>query len=183
MGVQECTHTLMTVLSGSNTIMNCGYSQIYPFYTKFPEGTYWWNGPTTIVRPAGLWSSVNLPRTLSVATPPSYYRRIRRGVITYYQGIEGALPLIITYHVWSLDRPNYPFCLLFSIVHEAHDYIGTMSGLSQYSNHAWPVTCIGTMSGLSQYSNTAWPVTVYDSVYDLQWATILHKTQLCKGYF
>ena len=95
----------------------------------------------------------------SVATPPSYYRRIRRGVITYYQGIEGALPLIITYHVWSLDRPNYPFCLLFSIVHEAHDYIGTMSGLSQYSNSAWPVTCIGTMSGLSQYSNTAWPVT------------------------
>ena len=76
----------------------------------------------------------------SVATPPSYYRRIRRGVITYYQGIEGALPLIITYHIWSLDRPNYPFCLLFSIVHEAHDYIGTMSGPSQYSNNAWPVT-------------------------------------------
>ena len=36
----------------------------------------------------------------SVATPPSYYRRIRRGVITYYQGIEGALPLIFTYGPW-----------------------------------------------------------------------------------
>ena len=128
MTVQDCVHTSMNVLSDSNTIMNCGYSHIYPLYTKFPEGTYWWNGPTTIVRPAGLWSSVNLPRTPYVATPPSYYRRIRRGVITYYQGLEGALPLIITYHIWSLDRPNYPFAYCF-MFHKAHDCVETMPGL------------------------------------------------------
>ena len=66
-----------------------------------------------------------------VATPPSYYRRIRRGVITYYQGIEGALPLIITYHIWSLDRPNYPFAYCF-MFHKAHDCVETMPGLLQY---------------------------------------------------
>ena len=34
MTVQDCVHTAMNVLSDSNTILICGYSQIYPLYTK-----------------------------------------------------------------------------------------------------------------------------------------------------
>ena len=40
MTVQDDVYTSMNVLSDSNTIKNCGYSHIYPLYTKFPEGTY-----------------------------------------------------------------------------------------------------------------------------------------------
>ena len=40
MTVQDCVHTAMNVLSDSNTILICGYSHIYPLYTKFTEGTY-----------------------------------------------------------------------------------------------------------------------------------------------
>ena len=91
-------------------------------------------------------------------------------MITYYQGIEGALPLIFTYHIWSLDRPNYPFaycflwftrpmivpqqCLACYIPPAYVPSFGGMDALLKYHQFGGPLGCFSAPSSVWLSSTT-----------------------------